>query len=280
MSEEIRNSESGYYVAPRSLVSDVNLTDTEKLVLMVILSLSELRGYCFATNSYLAEILGKHKDTISKTVSNLGRRGYITREIVRDETGEIVQRKIFPRPRNIVVDKGEKHRGGIGENAEGYRRKRREVSAKTSGGIGENAKGTNQSINQVNNQEREEAHPPPPEYEKDNLFIQKGKKPHPHFDWVWLTDQERDDLKELYRNAGMGSEQFKRACQILRPKAEPHNRAKHYDWLNTWIYRDVLREFESEERRGAKRKLEESSKPARPAFKSVKEIFEEAGVGQ
>jgi hypothetical protein len=59
-----------------------------------LISLTERKGYCYALNGYLAKIFGVVKDTISKWVSKLVKRGYITTELIY-KGKEVIGRKIF-----------------------------------------------------------------------------------------------------------------------------------------------------------------------------------------
>lgn len=84
----------GYYITiPTKIVQDDQLSPYAKLTFGVIGNLSNARGYCFATNKYLAKLLNLHENTVSRFVNELTNRGYLLRfdEIVNEQT----QRRLF-----------------------------------------------------------------------------------------------------------------------------------------------------------------------------------------
>jgi len=71
--------ESTYYaIIPASVRYDNTLTDSEKLLYGEITCLTHKTGKCFANNKYFANLYGVSKETISRRVSKLKKRGYIT----------------------------------------------------------------------------------------------------------------------------------------------------------------------------------------------------------
>ena len=64
-------------ILPNSILGDNRLTFLERLVLIVIISLSKKEGYCWATNEYFKNLFGVSKQTISKSISSLSKYGYI-----------------------------------------------------------------------------------------------------------------------------------------------------------------------------------------------------------
>lgn len=85
---------STYVISSKLLNQTRELTPTEKVLVVAIQSLSKERGYCYATNTYLADSLGKDKTTISKSLTSLEDKGFINRFIVRDERKMVVERKV------------------------------------------------------------------------------------------------------------------------------------------------------------------------------------------
>lgn len=109
---------------------------TEKLLLVEIDSLDGENG-CFASNEYLANFFSLSKDRISRMVSSLKKKGYISVEMqYKDGTKEIEKRII-----RLV-------KNPIGENANTYRQKHQDAIGENSNTpIGENAKDNNTFIN-------------------------------------------------------------------------------------------------------------------------------------
>ena len=70
----------GFYITiPMKLVEDDAISPSAKLAFGIIANLSNSRGYCFASNGYIGEIMGVHEITVSKYVSELLKNGYLVR---------------------------------------------------------------------------------------------------------------------------------------------------------------------------------------------------------
>ena len=100
-----------------------DLTDFEKILFSEITALTHKNGYCTASNAWIAELYGKHPDTISKAISKLVKSGFLSLEIVRNEKKEIVLRKIFINA-NADTPIGKNADTPIGKNADTCRQKR------------------------------------------------------------------------------------------------------------------------------------------------------------
>ena len=87
-------------VIPARFIIAKDISSTQKLILGLISSLSNLKGYCFASNDYLAQLLDISKTTISHSISDLEAKGYIGRIIYRNDKQEVEQRIL-----TIVLDK-------------------------------------------------------------------------------------------------------------------------------------------------------------------------------
>ena len=80
-------------VIPCVVLYDQNLTDKDKLVFAVISNLTHEKGFCWASNQYIAELLNCGQQTISRSVSNLNSLGYIINSIEKNKQGTL--RKIY-----------------------------------------------------------------------------------------------------------------------------------------------------------------------------------------
>lgn len=89
MNEEPKTS---WCLIPPEIWEDENLNLTEKCLLGRILALQDSKGYCYASNNYLAKQLYKSADRISKVISKLVEMQYLSRSIIRDDGGKIVVR--------------------------------------------------------------------------------------------------------------------------------------------------------------------------------------------
>lgn len=87
----------GYYaIIPATVLFNEKIKANEKLLYAIITVLSNKEGYCFASNSYLVNLLNAKPHTISKWVSHLKELGFVCLDIIRNDKGEIIQRRIYP----------------------------------------------------------------------------------------------------------------------------------------------------------------------------------------
>jgi DNA-binding MarR family transcriptional regulator len=76
-----------YYVTiPMILVKDKNISPNSKILFGIVANLSNERGYCWASNKYIGEILDIHEISVSRMLKELIDCGYIIRfeEVVDD----------------------------------------------------------------------------------------------------------------------------------------------------------------------------------------------------
>ena len=84
-----------YSVIPASVRYDQDLTANAKLLYGEITSLTNEKGYCWATNNYFAKLYKTSNVTISRWIKSLKDKGYITTKIkYKDGTKEIENRYI------------------------------------------------------------------------------------------------------------------------------------------------------------------------------------------
>lgn len=62
---------------PAEVLLNEKLSDKEKIILSMILYLSDETGSCFASNKYIASIVNVTSDRVSKIVSSLKEKQYI-----------------------------------------------------------------------------------------------------------------------------------------------------------------------------------------------------------
>ena len=101
---------------PAEILLNKNLSDKEKIILSMILYLSEENGSCFASNKYIASIVNVTSDRVSKIVSSLKKKEYI--EVIlkfKVDSKEVESRQIIPNKEKINRY-SEKYLEGIGEN--------------------------------------------------------------------------------------------------------------------------------------------------------------------
>lgn len=86
----------GYWaVLPATVRYDETLGANAKLLYAELSALAQIDGYCWASNQHLAGLFGVDKKTISRLISTLADRGYIRVDVERNESGQVVKRKVY-----------------------------------------------------------------------------------------------------------------------------------------------------------------------------------------
>ena len=87
---------------PAEILLNEDLSDKEKIILAIILYLSEETKSCFASNKYIANIVNVTHERVSKIISSLKDKGYVDVKLkYKTDSKEIEQRQIIPKPENI-----------------------------------------------------------------------------------------------------------------------------------------------------------------------------------
>lgn len=81
-----------YAVITANVLLSKEISSTQKLLIALIGNLSNEKGYCYATNAYLAECLDVSPITISQNISDLEDKGFVGRVIYYNETKNVEQR--------------------------------------------------------------------------------------------------------------------------------------------------------------------------------------------
>ena len=84
-----------FAIIPSEVRYDSRLKANEKLLFAEITSLTNKKGYCYASNDYFAELYSVQKGAISKWISGLEKFGYLSREIIKDNKGQIIERRLY-----------------------------------------------------------------------------------------------------------------------------------------------------------------------------------------
>ena len=85
-----------YGILPADVRYDKNLKWTEKVLYSELTALTNAKGYCYATNSYFAELYEVHKKTIGHWISHLAELGYIKVELIlKKGSCEVEERRIY-----------------------------------------------------------------------------------------------------------------------------------------------------------------------------------------
>ena len=100
---------------PAEILLDEKLSDKEKIILSMILYLSEETKCCFASNKYFASIVNVTANRISKIISSLNTKEYINIKLkYKTDSKEIEERQIIPIVQNINRY-CQNHQEGIGK---------------------------------------------------------------------------------------------------------------------------------------------------------------------
>ena len=87
---------------PVEILLNKDLSDKEKIILSMILYLSEETKSCFASNKYIASIVNVTANRVSKIISSLKDKEYIKVKLkYKTDSKEIEQRQITPIVENI-----------------------------------------------------------------------------------------------------------------------------------------------------------------------------------
>ncbi len=87
---------------PAEILLNEDLSDKEKIILAIILYLSEETKSCFASNKYIANIVKVTHERVSKIISSLKDKGYVNVKLkYKTDSKEIEQRQIIHIVENI-----------------------------------------------------------------------------------------------------------------------------------------------------------------------------------
>jgi len=124
---------------PKSLMSNKDLTDSDKLTLGLILSWFKNNKECFMGNEYIAEMMGISKNAASIRIKRLEKIGCISlRYTYREGTKEVDKRFITllsmtPKVSSDRQEVSSRRRRGVVSETKGYRPTDDEVSSKQGG---------------------------------------------------------------------------------------------------------------------------------------------------
>ena len=81
---------------PVEVLLNKDLSDKEKIILSMILYLSEETKSCFASNKYIANIVKVSADRVSKIVTSLRKKNYIKVKLkYKTDSKEIEERQFY-----------------------------------------------------------------------------------------------------------------------------------------------------------------------------------------
>ena len=91
---EKENREPGYVAyIPADVRYDKELKPNEKLLFGEISALADRKGYCWAGNRYFADLYEVAVETVSRWISHLAEKGYISTKIIYLEDGKTIKER-------------------------------------------------------------------------------------------------------------------------------------------------------------------------------------------
>lgn len=84
-----------YAIIPADVRYDADLPPLAKLLYGELTALCDSRGFCWASNRYFADLFKVTETTIQNHIGSLVKRGYIRREVVRDERNTVIERRLY-----------------------------------------------------------------------------------------------------------------------------------------------------------------------------------------
>lgn len=99
------NQPSYYSIMPAYVRYDKDLKPNEKLLYSEITALSNKFGYCTASNNYFAPLYDVSKETVSRWISHLKKKGYIQVKVIRAADKTVQQRRIYVSAEGEVLTK-------------------------------------------------------------------------------------------------------------------------------------------------------------------------------
>lgn len=91
-----REHPSYYAILTADVRYDKRLKPAEKILFSEITALSNIYGYCYASNSYFCDLYGVSIASVKGWIANLKRCGYVSVEVIRDDSKNVIERKIRP----------------------------------------------------------------------------------------------------------------------------------------------------------------------------------------
>jgi len=162
-----------YIVIPSEVLFNANLTSTEKLLFGIIQNLAQGEDGCYASNSYLGNLLGVCKQTISNGIVNLEKNELIETylELSIEKEGFKTKRKIVVKPElsinkinSITTKNKSKNNDNVSENENELSKNNIDKNQKTLVNIDENSQDDTKKFIAP--------------YKKNYMGIQKNLYPH------------------------------------------------------------------------------------------------------
>lgn len=87
---------ASWCLIPPGILCRRDLLQSEKILIGRIIGLTNERGYCYASNTYLGEQIGITKGSAANMIMDLHKRGFLKIDLIRNENHHITERRIYP----------------------------------------------------------------------------------------------------------------------------------------------------------------------------------------
>ena len=169
------NNKPNYFgILPANVRYDKKLKPMEKILYTEITALANSKGYCYATNSYFANLYDVHKNTAGTWINNLEKLGYIKSKIIYETgTKNVKERQLF-----IVTP--------INKKIDTYQQKDCDpINEKIDTPINEKIEDNNTRYNNIN------------EYNKKEINKEKKEKTERHFTSIYQSEEFKETFNEF-----------------------------------------------------------------------------------
>lgn len=99
-----------YAIIPANIRYDKSLRPMEKLIYGEISALANKQGYCHATNKYFSELYDVTNTSVSRWINHLAKCNYLKVLVIRNDTGQVIQRRIYLSDNPINNFEGSMHK--------------------------------------------------------------------------------------------------------------------------------------------------------------------------
>lgn len=90
-----KENPSYYSILTADVRYSTDLSCFEKLLYSDITALTNKNGYCNASNKYFSNVFKKSVSSITKSISNLVKHGFLESVLVKNDNNEIIERKLY-----------------------------------------------------------------------------------------------------------------------------------------------------------------------------------------
>ena len=98
-----RVAEVGWVLIPPQILAATDLNMAQKVLWGRINGLVGKNGYAWPSNNWLGGQLGMSGRTVERHIAILEQKGYLRRQVVRDDKGQVTERRLYPICREVTT---------------------------------------------------------------------------------------------------------------------------------------------------------------------------------